>query len=105
MAFSSWLSTIFPDTRLNQTLARARLMFEEIQRKPIIDGILLPSIVLTSGAANIIPHKLSRPLIGYIITLRSADCSIWDEQSTNTQKDTYLNLQTSANVTVDIWVF
>lgn len=102
---SRWISENIKDTALARTLARARLMFEEIQSKQIIDGIILPSVTLTTGVLNSIPHKLARKAVGYIIINRSADCRIWDDQITNSQKDVYLKLRTSANVVVDIWVF
>lgn len=102
---SRWISENIKDTALARTLARARLMFEEIQAKQIIDGLLLQTVALTTGVVNNIPHKLGRNAIGYMIVNRSADCRIWDDQLTNTEKELYLKLRTSANVTVDIWVF
>ena len=105
MAFSSWIDSLISDSGLSRTLARARLMLEEIQKKQIVDGMLLQSVSLTSGVVNNITHKLSRNPTGYIVVTRSADCRVWDDQITNTQKDIYLKLRTSANVVVTLWVF
>lgn len=105
MAFSKFLTLAFTDNRISQVLQRIKLILEEITAKKLIDGSLLTGVALTTGSANNVPHKLGRDIVGYLITQRSADCRIWDGQLTNTQKDKFLILQTSANVTVDIWVF
>lgn len=105
MAFSKFLSLAFVDNRTSQVFQRIKLILEEITNKRLIDGALLTGVSLTTGVDNIITHKLGRPIVGYIITQKSADCRIWDNQLTNEQKDKFLNLETSANVTVDIWVF
>lgn len=105
MAFSNFLSIVIKDLALSQVLQRIRLIIEEITEKDILDGILLQAQELVTGSQNVIAHKLGRDIRGYIITQRSADCRIWDDQLTNTEKAKYLKLQTSANVTVNIWVF
>ena len=69
--------------------------------KPIVDGVLLKSIALTTGSIDIVSHKLGRTPLGYIIVKRSADSTIW-ESETNKRS---INLNCSADVTVSIWVF
>jgi hypothetical protein len=105
MAFSKFLSLAFLDNRTSQVFQRIKLILEEITNKRLIDGNLLLGVSLVTGVDNIVTHKLGRPIVGYLITQKSADCRIWDNQLTNEQKDKFLNLETSANVTVDIWVF
>ena len=70
-----------------------------------LNGRLIKNINLTSGSTNIIEHKLERELIGWIITRKTANSNIWDEQSLNTFKSKNLLLQCSNNVIIDIWVF
>lgn len=105
MAFSQFISLSFADNALSQVLQRVKLILEEITGKSLIDGYMINSVALTTGVVNNIKHKLGRDPVGYLVTQRSADCRVWDDQLTNTQKESFLKLRTSANVTVNIWVF
>lgn len=71
---------------------------------PINQGIILKSIVLTTGE-NTINHKLGRPLQGWFLVRQRALASIYDKQDTNTYPQLSLILQSNANVTVDLFVF
>lgn len=73
--------------------------------KQIIDGELLEDVLVTTGATRTIPHTLQRPVTGYIIVKRNANAVIWDSESLNLRKDLFLDLNSSATVTVSIWVF
>lgn len=70
----------------------------------LMGGNLLTSQVLTAGA-NTINHGLGRTLVGWIITRQRAASTIYDTQDTNTTPKMTLNLNSSAAVTVDIYVF
>ena len=78
---------------------------DNIGGKEIVDGMLLKSISLTSGAPNLIDHKLGRTLIGWFIVRKRASSDVWDSQDTNLTKATNLILNCTNNVIVDIWVF
>ena len=105
MAFPQFLSLNFQDNALSQVLQRIKLILEQVTGKTLLDGYLLESKALSTGVSNSITHKLGREPRGYIITQKSVDCRIWDDQLTNTDKDKFLKLRTSANVTVNIWIF
>lgn len=79
--------------------------FGNVEDKDIIDGRLIASYNLITGVANMVPHGLQRTLLGYIVVRQSVDCRIWDDELTNTMGETFVNLRTSANVTVSLWVF
>jgi ATP-dependent protease ClpP protease subunit len=76
-----------------------------ILQKVIIDGQILEDISIATGAVRNISHGLGRPITGYFIMKRNANAQIWDSEATNTQKDIYLKLNSSANCIVSIWVF
>lgn len=78
---------------------------KDISSRAILDGQILSGVELSSGVDNIIDHKLQRKLVGWIIMRQSANANIWDLQNLNTRPQQSLVLQTSANVTVSIWVF
>ena len=71
----------------------------------IIDGLLLKDVVLTTGSINSVPHRLNRELLGYIIVMKTATSDVWDSQNVNTFKNKTLNLNCSADVIVNLWVF
>ena len=69
----------------------------------IIDGLLLEGIELTNGQVTSIDHKLGRNLRGWLLVDKNANANVW---RANTDKPGLkLNLNTSATVTVSIWVF
>lgn len=72
---------------------------------PIMDGNLIEDIVIVTGTEKLVSHKLGKILTGWITTRKSASSVVWDSQSTNSNPSTTLALNSSANVTISIWVF
>lgn len=75
---------------------------QDIALKEIVDGGLLTDVVLVSGVANGIAHKLDRKPRGYLIVRRNGSAVVWDDLPTN---DKILTLFTTIDVTVSLWVF
>lgn len=67
------------------------------------EGRLLTDVVVTSGVANVVDHRLGRTPVGYIVTKYSAQVAepIWQTSITDKQ----ITLRTGTTCTVDIWVF
>lgn len=76
-----------------------------IMKSGLNDGLLLKSVVLSTGVINAVEHKLGRELSGWIIVRKRANAQVWDSQDTNIFKTKSLALECSANVTIDLWVF
>lgn len=70
----------------------------------IVQGIFLNNIQLSSGN-NSIDHKLGHILRGWIITRKRGPAEIYDTQATNSIPSLRLNLNASADVNVDLYVF
>jgi hypothetical protein len=66
---------------------------------------LLEDVVVTTGSVQAIPHQLGRVLIGWMVVRQRASAIIWDTQDDNTNPSATLFLNSSATVTVDLWVF
>jgi len=77
---------------------------ESLADSPILDGILLKNVSLISGTTAVF-HKLNRPLQGYLIVRKRANADIWDSQDSNTAPSRTLILESSAAVTIDLYVF
>lgn len=71
---------------------------------PTNKGLLLQSVSLTTGD-NVIDHKLGRKLQGWQIVRQRASAALYDKQDANQMPALTLVLNTSANVTVDLFVF
>lgn len=77
--------------------------FIPLQSAQIINGQVLKGILLTTGQDNPVSHKLGRELVGYIVIKKNANADVWD--STSATPTLTVVLQTSANCTVDLYVF
>ena len=89
-------------TKIQERLGRS---INPVVNKAIIDGELLEDLDITTGQANLVNHRLDRPLVGWIAVRKSANAVLWDEQATNEDDRRTLDLRSSANVTVSLWVF
>lgn len=71
---------------------------------PATNGILMKSVQLSTGD-NTINHKLGRNLQGWVIVRKRANADIYDTQDSNSMPSLTLTLNSSANVTVDLYLF
>lgn len=92
------------DLKLEQIQAANRTASQSSRSNPINGGTILTSISLSSGD-NTIPHKLSQKLQGWFIVRIRGAATIYDKQDSNQSQDKTLVLNSSAAVTVDIFVF
>lgn len=92
------------DAGLNLFQTGLQRTLQPVLNNPVVDGVLLESIVLASGT-NQVPHKLGRKLIGWFMTRVRANATFYDAQDTNKLPDQYLTLIASGAATVDIFVF
>jgi hypothetical protein len=72
----------------------------ETIKSPLLNGRQLDNISLTSGD-NKIEHKLARKIRGYIVSKKSNAATIYN----SSDDEKFLTLNTSANVTVSLWVY
>ncbi len=76
----------------------------QVLNNPITQGIIIPNVQLTTGV-NAISHKLGNMLRGWVLTRQRGPATIYDAQATNPFPQLTLNLNASADVNVDIYVF
>lgn len=77
---------------------------DPLLQNPILKGQVLKNIELKTGA-NTVPTKLSRNLQGWFIVRQRGSATFYDEQDFNAYPNLYLTLVSSADVSVDIWVY
>lgn len=95
----------FADADLGRLESNIENSFKPVLSKEILEGSFLQDIVLTTGVTNKVSHGLQRPVNGYIVVKRNSNSVVYDNESSNTLKSTFLQLLCSANVTVSLWVF
>ncbi len=93
-----------PDRILSQLQTQWNAQISPVIEQPLVRGHLINNITLISGT-NVIDHRLSRKLQGYIVVLKSANVTIYDNQSTNPMPDKTLILVASGPATISAWVF
>lgn len=72
--------------------------------KQVINGLVLRSVSLSTGS-NEVNHLLGRTLVGWQIVRQRAAATVYDEQDANPMPSKTLRLNSSAPVTIDLWVF
>jgi hypothetical protein len=82
------------------------LVFNEINHKEIIDGIVVRNVSIPTGSVVKVDHKLGRAPEGWIVIRKRANADVWDTQDANlSNKSIHLYLNSSADVVVDLWIF
>ena len=104
MALPKFQQTNTSDQDLNTVQFNLVRTLNPVFDTPTLAGNLLQNVVLTAGD-NSINHKLGRNLIGWQITRLRAASTIYDTQDTNKSPNLTLTLNSSAPVSVDIYVF
>lgn len=92
------------DDTLNRVQDRLRVAIGALTSVPLLDGVLLENVMLTAGSFTPVAHNLTRPWQGYLVISRTANAVVWN-QAPVADAATFLYLQPSATVTVNIWVF
>lgn len=93
------------DQDLSMMQTKWASILDPVVNLPWSTGVLLKNVTLTSGA-NIVNHKLSRTLQGWMpVRFHGNFAQIFDTQDTNTMPSLTLLLNASTGVTVDLLVF
>lgn len=71
---------------------------------PFLQGRLIQNVSLSTGD-NVVNHGLNRKLQGWVLVRQRAAATIYDKQDLNQIPNLTLTLNTSANVSVDLYVF
>lgn len=104
------MSPLRPFTKIrtgSTDLERIQTAFETTARSiiesKILDGNLIEDVVVKAvGGANV-SHKLDKPYTGWIVVKQNANANVWETRPTNNRTSILLN--SSADVTISLWVF
>jgi hypothetical protein len=93
-----------PDEIQNRVQDNTKKAIDQLSNQPLTNGTILSSIALTTGN-NTVNHKLGKKLTGWFIVRQRSSATIYDNQDSNKAPTQTLILVSSADVTVDIYVF
>lgn len=88
---------------LNKVQENIQAAVDPIIMCPLVNGVLLVNIRVLTGQANMVPHKLGRRPRGWFVVSPKQDVRVWEEFSE--LPSSMLKLQSSANATINLWVF
>ncbi len=103
--FKAFKKTGTDNSDLQKVQNNVQAAIEPLIASAIGDGQLLTGVVLVAGTPSMVAHQLGRDILGWIVVGTNAQADVWDEQALNTFKSRFVRLQTSADVTVNLWVF
>lgn len=86
--------------RLQDALSK---VFNSIETKQILDGRLISNISLLSASTTEINHGLGKPIRGWVVVGKNANANIYSSASDTPNATLILN--TTADVTISLWVF
>lgn len=90
----------FNDLQLTKLQENVAASLRPVLAVLFLDGRFISGQAITTATTQV-EHKLGRTPTGYIILDQSAAASVF----TVSKDDKFLTLDTSANVTVSLWVF
>lgn len=97
---------IFTDDPLQQRLQDSIAQsFQQFEKLPQLDSVVVSNITLASGIDNQVEHKLGRPILGWQIIRKDANADVWESSTVNTAPSSFVILKASANVTVSFIFF
>jgi hypothetical protein len=102
MANKAFKKTYTTNQDLNNMQENVEEVVAPLLKNPLLDGQILSNIELTTGS-NSISHKLGRKLQGWVIVDKDDNSNIYRETSSTPTLTLVLN--SSANVTISLYVF
>jgi len=100
----SFKKTRTDDASLRQVQDSIDLVFGQIIRRKILDGVLIENVSLVSGT-NIVSHTLGRPINGFLVVRRNANEEVWNSTTDRINESLAVALDASGTVTVSLWFF
>ena len=103
--FNKFKKIEIEDEVLSRMQDNVEQAISQLPTTDVIQGRLVKNVALLSASTVKVSHKLGRPVIGWIVVRQRASAIIWDSQDSNANPSLTLDLNCSANVIVDLWVF
>jgi hypothetical protein len=100
MKFKPFKQQQVSDPNVSKLVSNIREWSEQFQDNPLLSGRLITDLEITTGSLKI-SHGLKRVPKGWIIVSKDADANVWEIR----KSDSTITFDSSATVTVSIWIF
>lgn len=91
----------FKDDALNRFQGNCGETFDTITSNPLLNGLRVDDIAIVSGTNKSVAHGLGREPQGWFVIGQYSASSVYEIS----RSSTFLIIDASANVTVDLWIF
>jgi hypothetical protein len=94
------------DQVIDRLQARIEAAFAKLlQLFPMLSGVLIEDVVLTALQPNIIDHGLGRKPFGYFVVKSNAGATVYTADVAESIASRVMDVRTTADAVVSIWVF
>ena len=104
MALKDFKTIQSKDPDLNKVQDNIKFYLDQFNSR-LLNGLIVEAVELDAAATVEVSHKLGRAYQGWIILDQNGSAIIWRDAGSSSDKTKFLPLKTSADVTVNIWVF
>lgn len=91
-----------PEPLINRIQSVIVTALNQVLIIPFLDGQIITSVFIPAGVPTAVSHRLQRPVANWFVTKIDANTVIWESPSTDPNNTIVLN--SSANVTINVWV-
>lgn len=100
MTIEKYRKIVTQDVEINLIQDRLARILAQVSDDPITDRQRI-SVTLTTGVSNLVYHLLGRQPKGWFLSDKTANADVWR----STWNNEYIDLRSSANVTITLEVF
>lgn len=93
------------DPALTQLQDNISAALQPLVKNPLLDGLLIDDITLTSGSTTVVNHGLGRKVRGYIVVKSNANVTVYIVEANQVAPEAQLVLSTTVTATISLYVF
>lgn len=91
----------FTDDKISRFQDNTKNAMDQLHKIPLIDGVLIEGIKLTSGQDNQVSHQLGRAYRLWFPVRQDTNSTLFEQTSADSSR--FINIHCSATCTVSLW--
>lgn len=92
------------DVELNRVYQNVSKFAQQFVGNPLLEGLVIKDLTVLSASGLTVSHGLGRDIQGWVVIRKGAQADVWEASNQPTASKT-LVLESSANVTISLYVF
>ena len=93
------------DFETSQLQSNVAEFVNQFKDNPKLDGVLIEGVVLSFGSTTTVNHGLGRTVRGFEVVYKNNSVEVWAEDANQALPTKTLVLSTSADATINLWVW